>query len=750
MRLVRIRRTSRFGHHNQVIAGPAPDRRAERGQIVVLFAAFLTLFLLLCATIVDVSWYWTSNLRMQRAADAAALAGVVFLPGDPTTAYARARAEAAKNGYTDGANGITVMPLQDPSNPRRLRVTIRGPVSTYFAQIVGIQSFPAMRAAKADFVLPVPMGSPQNYYGIGYLVAPVTTTTTSTSTSNDDSGLQHPGNASNNSWQSSSGSIVNAVSSDSGNSTYLYTTTNNAQHIFGSFALLDGLAGNQQITSVRGIQVLLSDTYLSNSCSNSRVRVHLSWDGGSSWTTSTTETSNLGTTNSTDYTLGSSTSVNAWQGTTWNQSKLSDSNFLVRLTAIKGCSTSNREIRVDELEVRVYYTVETTTVTTTTELEPVDVSGPYGDTLAAQKFWGAMQSQGSPSIQGDAFMTRYDVRTSILNSLGGTNPDTVYDPVNYYNYAVEIPAGASGGEVWVFDPGFCDATTQAGTGEYFQGSNNPISAFFDLYDTNGSVLDLNDDTLVASTADTFRRLQYQDHEVFDELGRSTDVADCAGQGWHFNWFRLASGLGAGTYRLHTHSNDVNSSSDQNNSQGLNAFGLYATASGGTPRIYGQGAMEAYVRLPGGQASEFYLAQIEAVHAGKTMEINLWDPGDTGSLSADLQILAPTSSGWAPTTFDYQGTKASSDGNASDCNSRSGTSVTSVTTNTGGSSRFNGCWLTITVALPQDYSAPTDPVSGEDGWWKIRYQMGGSTSSFSTDLTTWKVNIRGNPVHLVLP
>jgi hypothetical protein len=29
-------------------------------------------------------------------------------------------------------------------------------------------------------------------------------------------------------------------------------------------------------------------------------------------------------------------------------------------------------------------------------------------------------------------------------------------------------------------------------------------------------------------------------------------------------------------------------------------------------------------------------------------------------------------------------------------------------------------------------------------------MGGSTSSFSTDLTTWQVNIRGNPVHLVLP
>jgi len=42
------------------------------------------------------------------------------------------------------------------------------------------------------------------------------------------------------------------------------------------------------------------------------------------------------------------------------------------------------------------------------------------------------------------------------------------------------------------------------------------------------------------------------------------------------------------------------------------------------------------------------------------------------------------------------------------------------------------------------------VSGERGWWKIRYNMSGSSSQFSTDLTTWKVDIRGNPVHLVLP
>jgi hypothetical protein len=161
-------------------------------------------------------------------------------------------------------------------------------------------------------------------------------------------------------------------------------------------------------------------------------------------------------------------------------------------------------------------------------------------------------------------------------------------------------------------------------------------------------------------------------------------------------------------------------------------------------------MEAYVRLPGGRATEFYLARIDDRHAGKTMVIRLWDPGDTGALAANLQILGPTASGYAVTPFSFSATPNS--GGASSCASRSGTNVTSVTTNTGGTSLFNGCWLNIEIPLPADYAAPhpaSDSVTDEGGWWKIRYNMSGSTGSFSTDLTTWEVSLRGNPVHLVL-
>jgi hypothetical protein len=490
------------------------------------------------------------------------------------------------------------------------------------------------------------------------------------------------------------------------------------------------------------------------------VRVHLSWDGGLNWTTATTETPNLGTNaTSGDYVLGSTSNMTAWpkNSGSWNlPSDLADGNLIVRLTAIKGAGCAGTvQVRVDEVIARAWYTYDRATTTTTTTLQQQNVTGPGGQALTPQKFWGAMQSQGAPNIQGDAYMTKYETRKSTLNGVNSTDPDSVYNWQEYYNYAVEIPG--SNGAIYVYDAGFCDGTTQAGTGENWtvggtngNGTRQPVSAYFDVYNTNDTLLNESDDTFVSGSGTNYRRLSYEDHTIFGVLGNSTNVGDCSGQSWHLGWTQIASGLSAGTYRIHSYSTDPTSLGDQDDSTGLNAFAFYASASGGTPRIYGLGAMEAYVRLPGGQASEFYLAQIDAVHAGKTMVINLWDPGDTGALSASLEILQPTGSGFSPAQFDYQGMVGTTAGAASSCNGFSGVGVTSVTTNTGGSSRFNGCWLTIEIALPTNYTAPADPVSGENGWWKIRYTMGGSTSSFSTDLTTWQVDIRGNPVHLVLP
>jgi hypothetical protein len=78
-----------------------------------------------------------------------------------------------------------------------------------------------------------------------------------------------------------------------------------------------------------------------------------------------------------------------------------------------------------------------------------------------------------------------------------------------------------------------------------------------------------------------------------------------------------------------------------------------------------------------------------------------------------------------------------------CTSSAGTGVNNVVTYSSGNSRFNGCWITIQIPIPTTYTA------AQQGWWKIRYNMTG-VGATATDITTWQVEIRGNPVHLVLP
>ena len=134
-------------------------RKRGRGQVIVIFAGALLLLMMMTALVVDVSWYWVNSLRVQRAADAAALAGAVMLPNKVSDAYTLAREEAKKNGYPIGG-GVSVTPLQDPDNDRRLNVTIHAPIGTFFMRVLGIDSIGVTRTSKAEFTLARPDGQP--------------------------------------------------------------------------------------------------------------------------------------------------------------------------------------------------------------------------------------------------------------------------------------------------------------------------------------------------------------------------------------------------------------------------------------------------------------------------------------------------------------------------------------------------------------------------------------------------------------
>jgi hypothetical protein len=521
-------------------------RREQRGQTLVIVALMLVPLLGFTGLVSDVAWYEVNLMRIQRAADAAALAGVVYLPNNVPGAQTAAQQEAAKNGYTNGAGGVAVAATPEALNNRILGVSVSAPVRSWFARLLGVTQFNARRTARAEFVLPVPMGSPEDYYGINVVCR------------NTDTSPNCP-----------------------------------------------------QVTSAAG-----------------------------------------------------------------------------------------------------------------------------AGTLAPLGFFGGVEARGTERQNGDAYSTYYNGRPTL-------NPG--FD-ANGYQYIVEFGPGTVGGSVWLYDPMFC--ATGAGTSSgrrlgagdnWFSNGGTGITSVYNLLDMNGTPYTLADDTLIATSGALFANSNavdkgplYRGDQNYGGYNGSGS-ADCQSSPYHNNWWRLATGLGEGQYRLQVTTNSGSLSEDA-----INAFGIQATAaSGPSARVYGQSRMEAFIVI--NNTSVFYLAQIEAAHAGKTLEIRLFDPGDISDTV--FKIRLPTATGFVYPSFTFSAT-GSSCGAAT-----SGGPTTSLrTSDAAGCRYYNNQWVTISVPIPATYTAPTPPGEPGPGWWKIEY----NTLGTGQDITTWEVNIRGNPVHLITP
>lgn len=145
--------------------------QTERGAVLPLVGIMLVVLLGLSAFATDLGWFYLNASRAQRAADAAALAGVIYMPEKfATDASNTARQVATANGFTDGVGAAVVTParVQDVSGanaPYELRVTVSVTVPTFFLKVFGKASQKITRSAIAEFVPPLPMGSPGSTFG---------------------------------------------------------------------------------------------------------------------------------------------------------------------------------------------------------------------------------------------------------------------------------------------------------------------------------------------------------------------------------------------------------------------------------------------------------------------------------------------------------------------------------------------------------------------------------------------------------
>jgi hypothetical protein len=135
----------------------------ERGVVLAFLAMILFTLIVMAGLAVDVgNWWWTGQ-KVQKAADAAAMAGVTYLPDDLSSAQSTADEIALHNGYDNGGNATIVSGVDD--RPTELRVTITTEVDNFFTGILGFKKTTIKRTAVADYTGSVPMGSPADYLG---------------------------------------------------------------------------------------------------------------------------------------------------------------------------------------------------------------------------------------------------------------------------------------------------------------------------------------------------------------------------------------------------------------------------------------------------------------------------------------------------------------------------------------------------------------------------------------------------------
>jgi Flp pilus assembly protein TadG len=358
--------------------------------------------------------------------------------------------------------------------------------------------------------------------------------------------------------------------------------------------------------------------------------------------------------------------------------------------------------------------------------------------------WLSLNGWCQDHQQGDPFSVGYfgtaQAGGNYWDACGSARlgPNPTLEPSGY-TFVVDVPPGAGQVNVEVFEPGLC---TDA------NGADQLYSAEDAIY-SNGPRLN-------------FRVFANDDTELYhdDNLAQAPvanvlyDKTDCTGgSGAGGRWYTLYS-IPAGAAnegRWYVQANVRQNVLEYN----LNSFAVRARPSADTqlctsmldatcPELYALDWMSLYRPSFGGafsgQPSEFFLADISDQHAGKSVEVTMFDPGEGMN---NVQFLDP-SGALADFTFRLANCTAGSmcsnpviwpDTNDADNDSCSGSPCLNVT-----NSRFQDQFVVITIDLPANYTC------GTNCWWKVRYTP--QTNGSVTDRTTWSVRVIGGPVHLI--
>lgn len=142
-------------------------RRAPHGQAAIIIALALTL--LLCATAlgVDGARFYAEGLRVQKAADQAALVGVTQAAiNGAAGGQVSATDIVTRNLTVSNPTTVTVATSYTNATTGQERVVVQEQKFPFlFAPVVGIKYGTITREATANYTAPLPMGNPTNQLG---------------------------------------------------------------------------------------------------------------------------------------------------------------------------------------------------------------------------------------------------------------------------------------------------------------------------------------------------------------------------------------------------------------------------------------------------------------------------------------------------------------------------------------------------------------------------------------------------------
>jgi hypothetical protein len=324
----------------------------------------------------------------------------------------------------------------------------------------------------------------------------------------------------------------------------------------------------------------------------------------------------------------------------------------------------------------------------------------------AQNFWSAISGPYTNKWNGDAHATRWWDNDSTWNQ---ESENFEYRPAGYY-LAVDVPEpGVDTLTVLVYDAGFYQrANFNTETGDLGQDTGGGADTHFQFYRFDSTPLDPTDNVAIPAAS------------CASSTGRF-DISSGANPELYKNQWRrlcrLSNFVEPGIYvvRIWTDGNDG----------GTNQYAVRAqTASALNARVYGINDISVFTNQSG--ISTLHVAEVAEVHAGKTLELQFYDPGEDDA-NAFMTVKNP---GGATATCDWVAK------NEAGTTVRSGSGNCRIQTSDG-NSFFQGLWVTAQVEIPDGYTCTTNC------WWKMEIE-----NSQPHDRTTWAAKIIGNPVRLV--